>query len=65
MAGTSAVVVRATLLNVAQLTCRLCWAQHDQRALDAVADELNGRPRQTLGWMKPSEAFDQLVAFTA
>ena len=35
-------------------------AQH----LDAIADELNGRPRQTLGWMKPSEAFDQLIAIT-
>jgi IS30 family transposase len=38
---------------------------YDQQALDAVADELNGRPRQTLGWMKPSEAFDQLLAMTA
>jgi IS30 family transposase len=38
---------------------------YDQRALDAIADELNGRPRQTLEWMKPSEAFDQLVALTA
>jgi IS30 family transposase len=25
---------------------------------DAVAAELNGRPRQTLRWMKPSEALD-------
>jgi IS30 family transposase len=40
-------------------------AQHDQRALDAVADELNGRPRQALRWRKPSEAFNQLVALTA
>jgi IS30 family transposase len=29
--------------------------------LDAVAAELNGRPRQTLGWMKPSEAFAQVL----
>lgn len=39
-------------------------AVHDQRHLDAVARELNGRPRQTLGWMKPSEAFAAAVAIT-
>jgi len=40
-------------------------ARYDQAHLDQVADELNGRPRQTLKWMKPSEAFDQLIATTA
>ena len=40
-------------------------SEFNQAALDAVADELNGRPRQTLAWMKPSEAFNQLVAMTA
>lgn len=29
--------------------------------LDLVAAELNGRPRQTLGWMTPSETFTQLL----
>jgi IS30 family transposase len=30
--------------------------------LNAVARRLNGRPRQTLGWMKPSEVFSRTVA---
>jgi IS30 family transposase len=37
---------------------------HSQAYLDAVARELNGRPRQTLGWMKPSEALAKVVALT-
>jgi len=40
-------------------------ARYRQADLDRVADELNGRPRQTLNWMKPSEAFGQLIATTA
>ena len=35
-----------------------------QARLDAVAAELNGRPRQTLGWAPPSEKFAQAVALT-
>jgi transposase, IS30 family len=30
--------------------------QFDQAALDAIAAELNGRPRQTLGFKTPSQA---------
>jgi IS30 family transposase len=32
-----------------------------QHELDAIADELNGRPRQTLGWMTPSQALDRAM----
>jgi IS30 family transposase len=38
---------------------------YSQPALDAVARELNDRPRQTLGWMKPWEKFAELVAAAA
>ena len=32
-----------------------------QRDLDAVAAELNGRPRQTLGWKSPCQALDEAL----
>ncbi|HEY9375506.1 MAG TPA: IS30 family transposase [Jiangellaceae bacterium] len=32
-----------------------------QIELDAIADELNGRPRQTLGWMTPSQTLDRAM----
>ena len=35
-----------------------------QRQLDTIARSLNGRPRQTLGWMTPSQAFAAAVAST-
>jgi len=37
----------------------LIWI--DER-LAVIARELNSRPRQTLGWMKPSEALATVVA---
>ena len=36
-----------------------------QQRLNSIAHSLNGRPRQTLGWRSPSEAFSEAVAMTA
>jgi transposase, IS30 family len=38
---------------------------HDQQALDSIADLLNNRPRQTLGWRSPIQAFRELVQASA
>jgi transposase, IS30 family len=37
---------------------------HSQAHLNAVARELNGRPRRTLGGVSPSQAFAEAVAST-
>lgn len=34
---------------------------YSQADLDAIADELNGRPRQTLGFRTPSEALQEVL----
>jgi IS30 family transposase len=36
-------------------------AHYTQAELDDVAAELNGRPRQTLGWKTPSQALDEAL----
>ena len=36
-------------------------AGYTQADLDDVADQLNGRPRQTLGWKTPSQALEQAL----
>jgi transposase, IS30 family len=35
--------------------------QFDQAALDVIAAELNGRPRQTLGFQTPSQALAEAL----
>lgn len=35
---------------------------YSQEDLDAVAYELNGRPRMTLGWGKPTEVYAEHLA---
>jgi IS30 family transposase len=40
-------------------------SQVTQRELNTIARSLNTRPRQTLGWMTPSQAFADAVALTA
>jgi transposase, IS30 family len=39
-------------------------SRYSAEHLDAIADSLNTRPRQTLGWLKPSEAYAAAVATT-
>jgi IS30 family transposase len=39
-------------------------AVYSEPQLQAVAHQLNGRPRQTLGWMKPCEVLARIVAST-
>jgi transposase, IS30 family len=40
-------------------------SKHSAEDLAKIAASLNNRPRKTLGWMKPSEKFYELVAQTA
>jgi IS30 family transposase len=34
---------------------------YSQAELDTVADQLNNRPRQTLGWLKPTEVLNKFL----
>lgn len=35
---------------------------YTQEQIDAIADEMNGRPRKTLGWNTPFEVYSQWIA---
>ena len=37
-------------------------SSYSQEQLDAIADEINGRPRQTLGWSSPLEVYSSWLA---
>ena len=37
-------------------------SRYSERELDSVAATLNGRPRKTLGWKSPAEAFNELLS---
>lgn len=37
-------------------------SRYNELELDAVAANLNSRPRKTLGWMTPAEAFSELIS---
>ena len=37
-------------------------SQHDADYLDVVATQMNRRPRETLGWMRPAEALGRLLS---
>ena len=37
-------------------------SSYSQEQLDAIADEMNGRPRKTLGWNTPLEVYSQWLA---
>jgi hypothetical protein len=39
-------------------------SSYTQSELDAVADELNNRPRQTLNWKKPTEVLNKFLVET-
>ena len=40
-------------------------AVHSAEQLEAVAAELNARPRKTLGWKTPAQALEQVLAADA
>jgi IS30 family transposase len=40
-------------------------AAHSRQDLDAVAAQLNARPRKTLGWKTPAQALDEVLTAAA
>ncbi|HEX8971499.1 IS30 family transposase, partial [Oryzihumus sp.] len=41
------------------------FRSYTQSVLDAVARELNGRPRETLNWKNPAQKLNELLVATA
>ena len=39
-------------------------SKHSKKDLERIQRSLNGRPRKTLGYLKPEEKFAELVALT-
>lgn len=53
-------LLRLQSASMNSITARFAASRVGKR-LDAVAEELNDRPRKTLGWRKPSEVFLGLI----
>ena len=45
-----------------KLAERYDLSRYDQRTLNSITKELNQRPRKTLGWDTPAEAYARTLA---
>lgn len=62
VAGITEVDLHASGNGEADLPKGTALDRHDQRRLDAISRELNGRPREVLGWDTPAEAYARVLA---
>jgi hypothetical protein len=56
---------RRTLVGIQVLPERHGLSRHSEKHFDAIAQQLNECPRQTLGWKTPFQALSEVVASTA